>query len=506
MSEGSEGDRPEPSPWWTPSSQQEPESGQPSQSSQPSQSEYPTAPLEHDPGISYGAPYNPEPANPDPYGPPQAPYAQPPYGQPPYGQPVYEPASYEPPGVFSHLGSPPRGPDYLPPAPYPTNTAAYGVPVPTQPVPPKAKRTGTRLIAVAVLAALLGGAIGGISGVAYEHSRVDKPSSDLSSGPPLATGSPTPVDRSPDSVASIAAKLLPSVVTLNVAGATESGTGSGVIIRSDGYILTNNHVVEVAANGGTITADFYKGKQKVPARIVGRDPKTDLAVVRVDATGLPAATLGQSSSLVVGDPVVALGAPLGLSSTVTSGIISALDRNVEVPDETGATSGGLLIGAIQTDAAINPGNSGGPLVDDKGQVIGINSAIATAPGSGGTTSGGNIGVGFAIPIDYARSIADEIIRTGKATHPYVGVTAGPADTAGGGQGAKILSLVAGGPAQKAGLQVNDIITKVDGQTIDGVDGLVAATRLHKVGDVVTITYQRNGKSATVRVTLQESRN
>jgi putative serine protease PepD len=385
----------------------------------------------------------------------------------------------------------------------------YGTPVlPVAETAPKRERSfrGAPLVAVALVAALIGAAIGAVSGVAYEHGHVNKSSaapSDLSAGPPLATGSPTPVDPNPESVAQIAAKLLPSVVTLNVEGSTESGTGSGVIIRADGYILTNNHVVVVAANGGTITADFYKGKQKVPARIVGRDPKTDLAVVRVDATNLPAATLGQSASLVVGDPVVALGAPLGLSSTVTSGIVSALDRNVDVPDESGGSSGGLLIGAIQTDAAINPGNSGGPLVDDKAQVIGINSAIAAAPGATGST-GGNIGVGFAIPIDYARSIADEIIKTGKATHPYVGVTAGP-DTTGNSNGAKIISVVPGGPADKAGLRADDVITEVQGKTIDGVDGLVAATRLHKVGDVVSITYLRGGQTHTVQVTLQESR-
>jgi putative serine protease PepD len=338
--------------------------------------------------------------------------------------------------------------------------------------------------------------------VAFEHNRVSDKSSDLSSGPPLATGSPTPVDKNPKSVASIAAKLLPSVVTLNVAGSTERGTGSGVVIRTDGYILTNNHVVEVAAGaGGTITADFYKGRQGVAARIVGRDPKTDLAVVRVDLKNLPAATLGQSSSLVVGDPVVALGAPLGLSSTVTSGIISALDRNVEVPDENGGSTG-LLIGAIQTDAAINPGNSGGPLVDDQAQVIGINSAIASA---GSSSTSGNIGVGFAIPIDYARSIADEIIRTGKATHPYVGVTAQPADATGANKGALVVSVVAGGPADKAGIKAGDVITKVDSKEIDDVDALVAATRLHNVGDVVTLTYTRDGKTHTVKVTLQESR-
>ena len=321
------------------------------------------------------------------------------------------------------------GPTTCRPNPYPGTSPSFGAPVPPPPFePPSRERRPlgwSALLVVALIAALIGGAIGAISGVAYEHNHVNKAApSDLSPGPPLATGSPTPIDPNPESVAQIAKKLLPSVVTLNVSGSTESGTGSGVIIRADGYILTNNHVVEVAANGGTITADFYNGKQKVPARIVGRDPKTDLAVVRVDGTNLPAATLGQSSSLVVGDPVVALGAPLGLSSTVTSGIVSALDRNVDVPDESGGSSGGLLIGAIQTDAAINPGNSGGPLVDDKAQVIGINSAIAAAPGNTGST-GGNIGVGFAIPIDYARSIADEIIRTGHATHPYVGVTAGP---------------------------------------------------------------------------------
>ncbi len=483
MSEGDGPESSEPSPWWTPGGQSE-------QQQQPERPEqYGPAPSASEPTVAYGwdTPAESPPA----------------YGQPagsgygtgyPYGSP-------QPPVEFAHLGSPPRGPDYMPPAPYPSTPTTYGEPLPGPPPPPP--RGPQRLLIVALVAALLGGVIGGISGVAYEHNHVKKSSSDLSSAPPLATGSPTPVNRAPNSVASIAARLLPSVVTLNVDGATESGTGSGVVIRADGYILTNNHVVTVAANGGAITADFYKGKQKVTARIVGRDPKTDLAVVRVDATNLPAATLGQSASLVVGDPVVALGAPLGLSSTVTSGIISALDRNVEVPSESGG-SAGLLIGAIQTDAAINPGNSGGPLVDDQSQVIGINSAIAAAPGS--TGQGGNIGVGFAIPIDYARSIADEIIKTGHATHPYVGVTASPADSTGGSQGAKVISVVPSGPADRAGIKSDDIITKVDGKAIDGVDGLVAATRLHRVGDVVTVTYERGGTSHDVKVTLKESRN
>jgi putative serine protease PepD len=307
-------------------------------------------------------------------------------------------------------------------------------------------------------------------------------------------------------VASIAAKLLPSVVTIGVSGSGESGTGSGVIIRKDGFILTNNHVVSVAASGGSVRVDLYKGQSNVEAQIIGRDPKTDLAVIRIPGNDLPAAVLGQSKSLVVGAPVVALGAPLGLSSTVTSGIVSALDRNVDVPTDNGDSAGGVLIGAIQTDAAINPGNSGGPLVDSAGQVIGINSAIATAPGSSAGSGGGNIGVGFAIPIDYARSVAEEIIRTGKATHPYLGVTASSVDTGTGSTpGASVRTVVPDGPAARANLQVGDLITKVDDTPITGVDDLIAATRLHKVGDVVSVTYQRAGQSKTVQVTLQESK-
>ncbi len=492
MSEGDRQEGAEPSPWWTPAG-----SGD-SPDDQPAPRRY-GAPQTSEPEWGYGQPHDTAPL-PWPSGQPEGDPQSPSGGYGHYPDPQY-PGPQQP---MSHLGSPMRGPDYLPPAAYPAPGPSFpGPQPPAGPVRPAGARPARTIVLVALVAALIGAAIGSISGVAFEHNRVSsKPASDLSPGSSLSTGAPTPVDRSPSSIASIAARLLPSVVTLNVEGSTESGTGSGVVIRSDGYILTNNHVVAVAANGGTITADFYKGKRNVPARIVGRDPKTDLAVVRVDGTGLPAATLGQSSSLVVGDPVVALGAPLGLSSTVTSGIVSALDRNVEVPGENGG-SGGLLIGAIQTDAAINPGNSGGPLVDMQGQVIGINSAIAAAPGSSG--SSGNIGVGFAIPIDYARSIADEIIRTGKATHPYVGVTAQDAAAGGGAQGALIISVVPGGPADEAGLRADDVITKVDGKDIDGVDGLVAATRLHKVGDVVSVTYERDGVAHTVKVTLQESR-
>jgi putative serine protease PepD len=354
--------------------------------------------------------------------------------------------------------------------------------------------------AIALVAALIGGGVGGAVGA---HLDRGESSSDAAArpAPAFTSGTSTPRDTSTSSVASIAAKVLPSVVTIKVSGSSESGTGSGVILTASGYILTNNHVVDVAAGGGDVEVIFYNSRTAYAATIVGRDPKTDLAVIRVRASGsLPAATLGRSGSLVVGDPVVAIGAPLDLSSTVTSGIVSALGRNVTVPGDKGQDN--TLIGAIQTDAAINPGNSGGALADSKAQVVGINSAIATAPNGGS----GSIGLGFAIPIDYAKSVADEIIRTGKATHPYVGVSA-QSVTAGSGSrsnGALVASVVANGPADKAGLRPGDVITKINNQPVDNVNDLIAATRLHSIGDVVTVTYLRGGGQHSVKVRLQES--
>jgi putative serine protease PepD len=456
------------------------------------------------------APYGPGSQGQNPYGPgSQGPYGpgpagQGPSGQGPSGQHPYGPGPSVPhgsrTGQWQHLGSPLRGPDYLPQPGGPSGNDTQALPPITPLEPPRRNRT---LLALALVIGLLGGLAGGAVGVAYERSQGQSTAAGiLPSGPLLGTGAPTPADPNPSSVSSIAARLLPSVVTIGVNGGGSSGTGSGVIIRPDGFILTNNHVVASAASGGTVQVDLYKGDRAVEAKIIGRDPKTDLAVIRIPGSNLPAATLGQSKSLVVGAPVVALGAPLGLSSTVTSGIVSALDRNVDVPTDSG--DAGVLIGAIQTDAAINPGNSGGPLVDSQGQVIGINSAIATAPGGSGS-GGGNIGVGFAIPIDYARSVAEEIIRTGKATHPYLGITASTIEPGGGTQpGARIRSIVPNGPAARANLEVGDLITKVDDMAVEGVDDLIAATRLHKIGDVVKVTYLRDGRSTTVDVTLQEA--
>jgi putative serine protease PepD len=355
-------------------------------------------------------------------------------------------------------------------------------------------------------ASLVAGAVGGLVG--YHAGRSDGPSAASLRDPSATLGSPVPavrVSRAATSVAGIAAKVLKSVVSIAVDDPTGSGTGSGVVLRSDGYVLTNNHVVASAATSGTITVSFNDGRVDLPARIVGRDPETDLAVIRVlGASALTPATLGTSADLAVGDPVVAVGSPLGLTGTVTSGIISALDRTVRVPGEGAGAASTPLFDAIQTDAAINPGNSGGPLVDLAGRVIGINSAIASLSGSSTDSQSGSIGLGFAIPVDEARSIALQLIRTGRATHPVVGVQAQTVGADGQGpRGARVTGLVAGGPAKRAGIRVGDVITQVGSRTITSVDQLVVALRSYAVGDRVALTLVRDGSRLTVHVVLQD---
>jgi putative serine protease PepD len=357
-------------------------------------------------------------------------------------------------------------------------------------------------MAAAVLAtALVAGSAGGVLGArSQDGGDLLDPGASLGS-----SSTPASVDRAPESVAGIAAKVLQSTVSIAVAGRGGRGTGSGVVIRSDGYILTNNHVVESAADGGEITVTFDDAKQELPAQIVGLDPVTDLAVIQVK-TGepLPAATLGQSRALVVGDPVIAIGSPLGLSGTVTTGIVSALNRTVNTPSKDGTSN--PLFNAIQTDAAINPGNSGGALVNARGEVIGINSAIATLGGGGpfgGEQGGGSIGVGFAIPIDEARSVAEEIIRSGKATHPSIGISATTVSSDADRKGALVRGLTPGGSAAGAGLQVNDLIVRLDDTEVTSVDELILATRANKVGDTVTITYVRDGQNRKVELVLQD---
>jgi putative serine protease PepD len=306
------------------------------------------------------------------------------------------------------------------------------------------------------------------------------------------------IERPADSVAGIAKRVLPSVVSIKAKDADGGATGSGFVISSDGYILTNNHVIASAVtSGGSITVRLQDGTS-YDATVVGRDTSYDLAVLRVSNRSLPALQFGDSEKVAVGDSVLAIGSPLGLQGTVTLGIISAKDRAVTAGESATDNS---FINALQTDAAINPGNSGGPLVDATGAVIGVNSAIATL-GSGQGSQTGSIGLGFAIPINQARKTADQLIKNGKATYPIVGVSV---DMQYAGDGAKVAdtsnAILPGGPAAKAGLRAGDLIVKFDGRTITTPEELIVAIRSKNVGDRVEIEYIRSGKTLTTSLTL-----
>ena len=298
------------------------------------------------------------------------------------------------------------------------------------------------------------------------------------------------IERPPGSVADIAQRVLPSVVSISAVSASGGGTGTGFVIDSSGYILTNNHVIADAADGrGSIEVQLNDGTT-LDATIVGRDSSYDLAVLKVNRTGLTALTFGDSDQVAVGDSVIAIGSPLGLSGTVTLGIVSAKDRAVTAGESAGDSS---FINAIQTDAAINPGNSGGPLV---------NSAIATLGSSSLSSQSGSIGLGFAIPINQARKTADQLIKNGKATYPVVGVSV---DMQYAGDGARIAdtsnAIVPGGPAAKAGLRSGDLIITFDGRTIKTPEELIVAIRSKNVGDKVEIEYIRSGQTLTTSLTL-----
>jgi putative serine protease PepD len=368
----------------------------------------------------------------------------------------------------------------------------------------RGRRRGTWIIAACAGCAVAGGVIGGVIA-----SAIDSPTSSSAAtaaatvpGQNANAGSGQPAGAVCQ-VTQVAKDTLPSVVTISATGASSGGTGSGEVIKSDGYILTNNHVIAPAANGGKLEVLFSDGKS-VPATLAGRDPLTDVAVIKVDQTGLRAIPIGKSSTLSVGQPVVVLGAPLGLTSTVTSGIVSALNRTIQVPGEDSHPA--LLLNAIQTDAAINPGNSGGAMVNCAGQFVGIPSAGATVPSSSGESSGGSIGLGFAIPSDYAITLADEIISTGRVSHAYFGVSAIPvppeaAANNGVAPGLYVTAVAPAGPAFKAGLREGDIITTIDGQPATSTDQLVMLTLTKHPGDTVQLGYERDGRQATTTVTL-----
>jgi putative serine protease PepD len=340
-------------------------------------------------------------------------------------------------------------------------------------------------------ALVVGGVAGGLIVGATQSSGATANSNSSTSS---ATASACPVT-------SVADRVVPSVVTIEASGQGGSGTGSGEVIRSEGYILTNNHVISgAAASGGSVKVLFADG-QTEPAKITGRDPQTDLAVLKVDTSHqLKVISEGSSSSVKVGEPVVAVGSPLGLSGTVTSGIVSALDRTVQVPGENDSSA--LLVSAVQTDASINPGNSGRALVNCDGELIGVPTAGATVPNSGG----GSIGLGFAIPVDLAKSVANEIIDTGRVTHAFFGLQTTPippaaAEQAGLPEGLYVQAVTPGGPAAAAGLRPDDVITKINGDEATSNIQLQELTLTKKPGDTVSIDYTRDGHSSTTTVTL-----
>jgi putative serine protease PepD len=349
------------------------------------------------------------------------------------------------------------------------------------------------MVATGLLGLLLAGG-GGLVGGLVVHS-VDSHGGTVATS---ANSGPTSVkvmDRS--SLADIAAAVKPSVVAIR----TQTGEGSGVVFSKDGFIVTNNHVV-ATAQGNAVQVNFSDGKTAT-AQIVGTDPKTDLAVVKVsNVSGLTAATFGDSSALRVGDTVLAIGSPLGLEGSVTSGIVSALDRTIQEgggqqsPQNPQTQQTTDIAGAIQTDAAINPGNSGGALVDLNGAVVGINTAIATSG-----QSDGNIGVGFAIPGNLVKNVAQSLISGKKVSHPYLGVKVTTANANG---GATVSSVAGGSPAEKAGLQAGDVITKAGTRDIHTSEDLVNAVQSSKTGDKLELTVTRSGASKTVTVTIGDS--
>lgn len=345
--------------------------------------------------------------------------------------------------------------------------------------------TAGRLLAGAAVLALVAGVIGGLIGAFLRGG---------------SGGTGPPATSSGCDVSSVAARALPSLVTINVRGASGGGTGSGSVLDRQGDILTNNHVIEAAASGGSVTVNFARGQSQVPAAIVGRDPATDLAVIRVrpGTATLTPISIGDSANLELGEPVVAAGSPLGLASTITAGIVSALSRYVNVGQ---GDQPSVLVNAIQTDAAINPGNSGGPLMDCSGRQIGVNSAGAQVPTA---QAGGSIGLNFAIPIDFANSVASQIIDTGRATHPTIGVlgvtvTEEFANATGLPRGALIQQVVPDLGGAQAGLQPGDVITRVGGEGVNSVDQMLVALRKSSPGSTVQVGYSRGGSSRTAGV-------
>ncbi|PAZ09886.1 protease [Streptomyces sp. SA15] len=418
------------------------------------------------------------------------------------------PQGFGPPQGSGPEGSGPEG-GWPPPAP-PTHAygdggagAGSGWGAFYQPPAPKPGRGRGGLVAGLLVAALVAGGLGGGLGYTLAKNEDNTSSTTVS-----ASDSGGSVKRDAGTVAGVAAKALPSTVTIEAeSSAGEGGTGTGFVFDTQGHIVTNNHVVADAVDGGKLTATFPNGK-KYDAEVVGNAQGYDVAVIKLKnaPNDLKPLTLGDSDKVAVGDSTIAIGAPFGLSNTVTTGIISAKNRPVASSDATGSSAS--YMSALQTDASINPGNSGGPLLDAQGNVIGINSAIQSTSngGLGGTSQSGSIGLGFAIPINQAKYVAQQLIKTGKPVYAKIGASVSLDDSTDGAQiteqGASGSEPVeAGGPAAKAGLKPGDVITKLDDRVIDSGPTLIGEIWTHKPGDKVTVTYERDGKTRTVELTL-----
>ncbi|MFJ4825982.1 S1C family serine protease [Streptomyces bacillaris] len=447
--------------------------------------------------------HTPQPHTPPhPHQPPHSPYGAAP--EPPAGAASWPPP---PPAVPSYAGGGAAhtpgggvgngsggGPVWGAPSPQPGHT----------PSPGTGKRGAGGLIAAVAVAALVAGGIGGALGF-WAADRNDNGSSG-SSTTVSASDSPRDLKRPAGTVAGVAAKALPSVVTIDAQGGDgEGGTGTGFVYDKEGHILTNNHVVASAAESGELSATFSDGK-KYAAEVVGRAQGYDVAVLKLKnpPAGLTPLPLGNSESVAVGDSTIAIGAPFGLSNTVTTGIISAKNRPVASGD--GSSNKNSYMSALQTDASINPGNSGGPLLDATGAVIGINSAIQSTGGGLGQSQAGSIGLGFAIPINQAKNVAEQLIKTGKPVYPVIGATVSMEEKTGGAAispegAAGTPSVTPNGPAAKAGLKPGDVITKFNDTVIDSGPTLIGEIWTRKPGEKVTLTYERDGKTSTAEVTL-----
>ncbi|MFG3051270.1 S1C family serine protease [Kitasatospora sp. NPDC048239] len=468
----------------------------------------PAAPAVHEtnPYATPGAPLAAAPH--DPYGPPPVPGAPaaPAHPQHPFGagQPLGGWGLHDATAGGAAGAGTPGGPGYPGgPLGYPADYP--GAPGPGGPGGPGRKRGG--LIALIAAVALVAGVAGGAVGVAVaDRNDRSVSAADDHRSTTVQANSPQKSEPVPGSVAGIAQKALPSVVTIKAQGNGESGTGTGFVFDTQGHILTNNHVVAPASNGGKLTVKFADGST-YGASVLGRAEGYDVAVVKLDDTPkgkLTPLPLADSDKVNVGDATIAIGAPYGLESTVTTGIISAKDRPVASGDETGAQSS--YMNALQTDASINPGNSGGPLLDAGGAVVGINSAIQSNTSSTGRA--GSIGLGFAIPINQAKWVAETLIQSGEPVYAQLAVLRNDDYK---GEGAQISTrdiqgtpaVTPGGAADKAGLKPGDVITKLGGSPIENGPALVSKIWTHKPGETVDVEYTRNGQTAKTKVTFDK---